>query len=178
MAIPVKNAPSTRNKFSAIALLFGYFIIFCALLLTAAGGWRWVRDKRQAGWPLVQATVDRCSLDENHPFQSEGGGTTYNLKCAFNFYFADATRIATVHTTSTRSLEVRDQIVAWTRRHRKGSALTLRVNPGDPSEVLIRGGLPIHQQPTPGEGFEGGAVFGLVGIALSGIGWAMRLRGR
>ena len=137
-----------------------------------------MRDKRQTGWPVVQATVDRCSLDENHPFQSEGGGTTYNLKCTFNFDFADATRTATVHTTSTRSLEVRDPIEAWTRRHRKGSALTLRVNPGDPSEVLIQGEMPIHQQPTPGDGLGGGAVFGLIGVTLSGIGWVLRLRGR
>lgn len=174
--MPVQASRPSKTTAAGVALLFGYFTIFCSLLLFSAAGWRTIQARIHSGWPEIMARVEQCRVEVDHPFASDGGGTIYSLSCKLNYRFADSTRHAVVRTTSTRDIGTRDEIEAWVTLHRPESPLVVRVNPRAPEEALIVEELPVHQRPTAADGLSTAIPFLLVGVLLCLAGFRLRRR--
>jgi len=159
-----------QTKASGIVLLFGYFTLLCATLMTLAFGWRTYRDYRMERWIETPAQVGRCRLDVSYPFASDGGGTLFSLHCDLSYEFASQQREYKLHTTSDRSVPARYRIEDWVARHRPGAEITVAVNPSNPSQIVVRSPLPIHQFPSSREALMTAIVFGVLGLLLVVIG--------
>ena len=127
-------------------------------------------------WLPQIARVRTCSLREYHPFAQDGGGTVYYLHCRLDYQVGGVPYDTVVTTTSTRSTEVRDEIVDWAVHQRPGAELPIRVNPAAPEELVVEAILPIHQRPTSGDALPGAVAFGILGAILTVTGRTFHTR--
>lgn len=164
MTQPVK-AGSAWN----ILVLVGYFALFCACLLMPAAGWRAYRSHVIGSrWLETPAQISKCSLDVDHPFSRDGGGTVYSLRCRLSYVYQSRQVETIVNTSSDRSVEIASQIQNWVSRHPPGARLGIRVNPSNPQEVAVASELPIHQFNTAREGATGAAISaGIAGLLIA-----------
>ncbi len=170
-----------RNQISGWAILLGYFSLLCSLLLFDAAGWRaWKAAQVRSKWLPEIARVESCSRRDQQtlpdPEGTADGRTVYYLECALEYRFRGVPYRTVVTTTSTPSLQVRDEIEEWAARQGPGTELRIRVNPSAPAELLVETALPIHQRPTASDALPGAVAFGVLGALLIAAGRAVQTR--
>ena len=167
-----------KSQISGWAILLGYFLLLCSFLLFATAGWRaWKAAQVRSKWLPEIARVVSCSLREYHPFADDGGGTVYYVDCGLEYCVQGVPHRTVVTTTSTRSLQVRDEIEEWAARQKPGTELRIRVNPSAPTDLVVETALPIHQRPTAGDAIPGATAFAVLGALLTVAGRVVQKRG-
>jgi hypothetical protein len=172
----------TRARLAGALRLLSVFICFCAVMLvvSAALQWWW-RGGILAAWPETSATVRSCSLRRDYPFQRNGGGVVFWIRCDLQYTAAGgthATRLesSTRHTgRSGTMLTMRGgsfvverpepELAAWIKRHPPGSLLTIRYDPARVESATFVGGDPIVDvDPVPGS-LAGAVAFAVLALA-------------
>ena len=149
-------------------LLFGYFMLFCALLMLMAGGWRtWREHTVDSRWVESQAYVKECRLETDQPFES---GTIYSLRCLLGYTFASRPYEFKLRTTIDRSLQGRSKIENWVADHPPGTMLPVKVDPADPTAIAVKSELPVNQFRTAREAWLTVIAFVVGGLLLILIG--------
>jgi hypothetical protein len=158
---------SRANQPHTLLGLLGYFFLVGAIALLAGGAWRVYRDATIARqWIDADATIRRCVVLDTSVFKKNGGGFVYSLKCELSVPLGGAANEVTMFTTSTRSDDRRTAMYGWTRRHRSGSSLRVKVNPEYPDGIAVVDPLPIPQFPRARDALIGAVYFALAGIPL------------
>ena len=170
-----------RKQIAGWAVLLGYFLLLCSLLLFDTAGWRaWRAGQVRSKWLPELARVESCAARALQtlpdPDGTADGRTVYSLECSLDYRVRGVAYHTVVTTTATPSPKVRGEIEEWAGRQRPGTELRIRVNPSAPKEVLIEEDLPIHQRPTAGDAIPGAVAFGVLGALLAGVGWAAQKR--
>lgn len=154
-----------------LLVFLGCFMLFCASVMLIAAAWRAYRTHIvNTRWIETSARIQKCSLHVYHPFVRDGGGIVYSLSCRLAYEFASRSYEYRLRTTSDRSEAVRSSIDEWIAEHGPGTTLIIRVNPSDPGQVSVEGGLPIHQFNTAKEALITAIAFGLPGLLFIPIG--------
>ena len=156
--------------------LLGYFLVAGAIALLGAAAWRMYRDAAIARhWIAVNATIRRCVVLDTSVFKKNGGGYVYSLKCELSIPSGMTSNTVTIFTTSTRRVDLRTATYRWTRLHRSGSLLAVKVDPEHPDRIAVVDPLPIPQLPRASDGLIGAMYFALAGIPLVIVGvWRER----
>ncbi|HLK49612.1 MAG TPA: DUF3592 domain-containing protein [Bryobacteraceae bacterium] len=167
--------PRKAGKAWGLAILLGYFFVFCATAFFLAAVWRGYRSHVvDTRWVEVLARIRTCSLDEYHPFAREGGGVVYSLHCRLQYETSSHPYETDLRTISDRSPVMRERIREWAARSRPGTFLRTRVNPADPKELVVEDALPIRQFPTARDAWVTMLIFGMPGLLLIAIGRKFR----
>lgn len=154
-----------------LAVLVGYFLLICAMLLALAAAWRGYRAYVvKSRWLETAAQIRKCSLEEYHPFAREGGGVVYSLECRLAFAMGSRRYESDVRTISDRSLAMRGRISEWIADNPPGTTLILRVNPSAPQELVVESALPIRQFSTANDALVSSVLFGIPGILFIAVG--------
>jgi len=105
--------------------LLGAFCGLCAVIaLVVAAGDAYV-DRRHQRCPVVSAEVKSEDIRIDHPFRSDGGGTTYQLV----LWVVTATgESRTIRISSLRDAHGYDD---WINRHGVGTPLRVRIDPAN-----------------------------------------------
>ena len=163
--------PRRRGKSAGLVSLFGYFLLFCAFLMSLEASWRTYRTYAvESRWVETAAELEKCSVGVFHPFVRGGGGTAFSLRCRLDYEFASRRYAYELHTISDRSVEARSNIRGWITQNGPGTSLLVRVNPADPNELVVATALPIRQFLTAKDGWLTVLVFGAPGLLLIAIG--------
>jgi hypothetical protein len=158
-------------KAAGLVFLFGYFLLFCAFLLSLEAMWRTYRTYAvEPRWIETPAELQNCSLGVFHPFVRDGGGSAFSLRCRLDYQFASRRYAYDLHTISDRSQQVSTRIRGWITQNGPGTTLLVRVNPSDPNELVVTTELPIHQFLTAKAGWLAVLVIGAPGLLLLFIG--------
>jgi len=165
------SPPRRPGKTAGLVLLFAIFLIFCALVMALTGLWRAYRGYTvESHWTETSARIEKCLLSVYHPFERNGGGTTYSLGCQLSFDYGLHHVEYRLHTRSDRSPAARTAIRNWIRENPPGTTLAVRVNPSNPNDVAVESDLPLRQYGTPRDAGLTALVFGAPGLALFAIG--------
>jgi hypothetical protein len=162
--------------------LSSWFFALCAVLLAVSTLWEWrTRSKILKDWPAVTATVRRCMVHRDYPFQKNGGGISVWAVCDVSYDVSGSsidTRVLSKprHAGSSGASyslgsggivsEYPERILsAWVRRHPLGSRTEVRYDPATPSRATFVGvDAALDTDPVPGS-LAGVAFF--VSIALA-----------
>jgi len=164
---------------SALVLLLSLFLFTGAVLMAAAAVWRAYRAfDVESRWTEAPARIEKCSLNEYHPFARDGGGTTVSLHCRLGFAFGARQAEYDLRTRSDRSLQTRADIRNWIVNNPPGTTLAVRVNPSDPNDLVVETELPVRQFGTPREAWLTALAFGGAGALLFMAGRKLARSGR
>jgi hypothetical protein len=174
--------PGTRARFGGALRVLGVFIAVCAvaLVVSAAAQW-WRRSDILGQWPLAPATIQSCSLRRDYPFQRNGGGIVFWIRCDLQYSVAGETH-STHLTSSTRHTgrsgtmftlrggsfvaeRPEREFEAWIRRHPPGSPLAIRYDPAHvESATLVGVDSVVDVDPVSGS-LLGAAVFAVLALS-------------
>ncbi len=162
--------PRRVGKAAGLLLLFGWFLLFCAILSFLNSGWRALQAHLQSKWIETAAHIQKCSLRTYYPFRKNGGGVVYSLRCDLEYEYAGRRYQYDLHTRSERSARSRIDIDNWIGQNPPGTILLARVNPSNPNELVVESDLPQRQFGTVAEALATAAIFGLPAFVMIGVG--------
>lgn len=159
---------ATRERLRGSLTLFSWFFTLCAVLLAISTLWEWrTRAGILRGWPAVTATVRRCSVHRDYPFQKNGGGISVWMVCDVSYDVSGRnidTRVLSKSRHAGRSgalftlgsggmvTEYPERILnAWVHRHPRGSQIEVRYDPATPATATFVGvDATLDINPVPG----------------------------
>src|SRR5690348_14846223 len=98
----VDAGSGTGARLGGALRALGVFIASCAVLLVLSAAWDWwQRSEILGNWPVTSATIRSCSLRRSFPFQRNGGGIVFWIRCDLE-YSADGSTHSTRLESSTR----------------------------------------------------------------------------
>jgi hypothetical protein len=149
-----------RTTVAGAVGLFGLAAGLCAILALFATLSDWREEAAQARWPVVSALIERGDVDGHRAFQSDGGGTYWQLAYRVR-YEADGERVATLRSRTFRSDDEVAELRAWAARHRRGSRVDVRYDPAQPGRAVFA------SADVPGAGSRTGTDLQLLMIAAT-----------
>jgi hypothetical protein len=166
-------APGRRVQ--GLLTLSSWFFAVCTVVLAISTLWEWrTRTGILRTWPAVTATVRRCSVHRDYPFQRNGGGISVWTVCDVSYDASGSSIDARVSSrprhagmsgasyslgTAGIVTEYPERVLnAWVRRHPRGSHIELRYDPATPSTAtFVAADDTLDVNPIPGS--LGGVVF-------------------
>ena len=181
----------TRAR-AAVGLRVIQLVAMLSAVIMVAGGAHsaWARREILVRWPAVVATVQRCDVHKDFPFQRNGGGISVWVQCKLTYNAAYGPEVGIARSivqhgsvTNGAALILRNgrptiwhpelALRGWVLQHRSGTQLQVRYDPSAPRSATFAGlGEPIDRDPF--SGFVAG-VFVFIGIALAARWGAQRL---
>ncbi|HYV67967.1 MAG TPA: hypothetical protein VE964_17130, partial [Myxococcales bacterium] len=78
--------PAQGNRLQGLLTLWTWFSALCTVVLALGTLWEWrTRNAILRNWPAVTATVRRCSVHRDYPFQKHGGGISVWIVCDVSY---------------------------------------------------------------------------------------------
>jgi hypothetical protein len=133
---PARVDVQPATKIDGVLRLFGGFLIFCGVLLSAGVGGEVYRAARvRSQWPMVDAQVLDCRVRERAASRSRD--TSHTVQCRFRYDAAGAEHVSTLSTHSTWNPATVAAMRRWVSRHRPGSIQRIHYDPSTPDTISL-----------------------------------------
>jgi hypothetical protein len=131
-------SPTPRHNTAAGVLsLFGLCAGLATMFALVVTVMDWRDESAQARWPVVSASIDRGAVTSYRRFQSDGGGTVWQLRYRLRYEIDGEERTATLSSRSASSDDEVAKLRAWAAQHRRGGRIDVRYDPSAPNRIVF-----------------------------------------
>ena len=134
--MPVYGATSEHDNVVKLLYYAGFFLLFCSLGTFGSAG---LINYKATKWPETTAQIQSCSLGQYGPVDN---GMLYALNCDISYRYSGRSYKTMLLTRMTRSVQERSAINNWIADNRRGTTLSIRVNPSYADEFVVLSPLP------------------------------------
>jgi hypothetical protein len=149
-ALSSARTPTTPGR-TGFLFLVSYFLVFCALVLGATGGWHAYRDYVESThWPAVAAKLSDCRIHTWYDSSRGRPRSSHNIECLFRYEVGNVPYVVKSHVGNTIAI-VQGQINltrprvtllslrTWVERHPNGAVETIHYDPADAQNISLVG---------------------------------------
>ena len=169
MAIELRYQRSSRpSGYAMFASLIGYILVFCCMVLIVKTPLDIYKEKKQAQWPSVLATIEQRTVQRTY-----SRGYQWHIETEVRYTVDGEELTSTLH-SRTASFGEKQAMYQWASQHPPGTPLPLRYDPQHHNMVVSDGGnMPASGSQVPGD-WQMLLIFSVLSVTLIAIGRVLR----